>query len=366
MCIIITKERNAKPLPEEIFDIIWTNNPDGGGILYNNGKETILKKGLMKREEFLKAAKEVNKKGISYIMHTRIATHGSVKPENTHPFVSRYLGFAHNGTFNVEPFPDKTDSETFFMAAIGNKKYKWCEENKFLLDMATNGCRCAIMDLETGKIMHLCEEDWKMDKKYKGYRFSNTSYMQVTRYLYSSKTGTSYMGKSYGSYGRDYCSPYDKSYEWEDDLDDWDQEDKYGKISKKDKEEKIIDKIHIEQFKKKDGKGLLADKDWAKTYLQSFTEYSNDEKDKQEMNNTLTMIGREYADILAYEGVNTYEALSAGFILNYVSYASALGYNKPKEVLTSLKEMVEVMITATEEEKQLVEEIKLQLEEWMA
>ena len=112
MCIIITKEHSAAPLPEEIFDIIWTNNPDGGGILYNNGKKTILKKGLMNKNDFIKAAKEVNKKGYSYIMHTRIATHGSIKAENTHPFVSKYLGFAHNGTFAVEPFPDKTASAT--------------------------------------------------------------------------------------------------------------------------------------------------------------------------------------------------------------------------------------------------------------
>ena len=358
MCIIITKEKNAAPLPEEIFNIIWTNNPDGAGILYHDGKKAVLKKGLMKRDEFLKEAKEVNKKGISYIMHTRIATHGSVKPENTHPFVSKYLGFAHNGTFNVEPFPDKTDSETFFIGAIGNKKYKWCEDNKFLLDMATNGCRCAIMDLESGKIMHLCEEDWKLDKKYKGYKFSNTSYMQITRYSYSPTTGTNYYGGS-GCYGG-YSS--DKSYGFED-YDDWNPEDKYGKISKQYR--KIVDDIKIEQFQRTKDSMLKVDKEWEKSFLESYSTKEHDKKDEQIINNTLSLLSKEYAESLRLDGKDSYESLASGIILNFMAYASAQGYKNVKYNLTALKEMLASCTDATEEDGMLIAELESQIKEWM-
>lgn len=354
MCIIITKEKNAAPLPEEIFDIIWTNNPDGGGILYHDGKKAVLKKGMMKRDEFLTAAKAVNKKGISYIMHTRIATHGSVKPENTHPFISKHLGFAHNGTFNIIPFPDKTDSETFFAATIADKKFKWCENNKLLLDMATNGCRCAIMDLESGKIMHLCEEDWKLDKKYKGYKFSNTGYIAATRYLYSSKTGTSYCGGGYN----------DRSYNWDnyDDYDDWDLDDKYGKIDKV--EDKIIDHIKLEQFEKKKT-GLTVDKDWVRTCLEGYCEKSKrDKKDLDNMCDTIKKMSVEYSDALAVEGEDSYAALSTGIILNFTAYASAKGYKNVKQIMGALEELTNCCVTETPEEENLIEEIRAQIEEW--
>ena len=289
-------------------------------------------------------------------MHTRIATHGSIKPENTHPFISKNLGFAHNGTFNIIPFPDKTDSETFFTATIADKKFKWCENNKLLLDLATNGSRCAIMDLETGKIMHLCEEDWKMDKKYKGYKFSNGGYISATRYLYTSKTGTSYCGKGYNRY------------DWDgyDDLDDWDPEDKYGRIDKKTEieKDKIVNHINLEEFINKND-GLTVNKDWEKPYLESFCEKSNyDKKEVEDMYETIQQMGIEYADALKTEGKDSYAALATGLILNFTAYASSKGYKNIKQVMNAMKEMVDCCKTSTPEEENLIEEIYAQIEEW--
>lgn len=357
MCIIITKEKNAEPLPEEIFDIIWTNNPDGGGILYHDGKKAVLKKGMMKRDEFLTAAKAVNKKGISYIMHTRIATHGSVKPENTHPFVSKTLGFAHNGTFNVEPFPDKTDSETFFIGSIANKSFKWCEDNKFLLDMATNGCRCAVMDLKTGTIMHLCEGDWKTDIKYKGYKFSNTGYQSITRYSYLSATTSGDKSYSYKDYRTGYFDD-----DWYDDYDNYGDYEKYGKISKK--ESLLVDDIKMEQFIKTRKAGLRVDPDWAKTYLETYAEKAHTNEDTKQMSATMTAIARELADIIAYDGKDTYEYLACSALLSFVGYASAQGYKKIPQVLTSFDQMIEDCQETTGNDKFLIAELKSQLKEW--
>ena len=353
MCIIITKEHSAAPLPEEIFDIIWTNNPDGGGILYNNGKKTILKKGLMNKNDFIKAAKEVNKKGYSYIMHTRIATHGSIKAENTHPFVSKYLGFAHNGTFAVEPFPDKTDSETFFVGALGEKKFSWCENNKFLLDMATHGCRCAIMDLATGKIMHLCEADWQTDIKYKGYKFSNGSYKEITRYSFPTTKGGSWSSSDgYKGYAAGYGY-------YDDDLDDWDPEDKYGKYDASHK--KIIDSVKNEIFDKIDNKSLILNKDWAPDFLKSYSIPT--QEGKRELREKIKSLKKEYERDVLYDGYDTYETQALGIVINFLQYALMMRYCNLKEIKGALTELVKIIDTENKDEEELVVEIMGQIEE---
>lgn len=50
------------------------------------------------------------------LMHFRLATHGSIKRDNCHPFHDAKTGvyFAHNGILAIRPTNDKTDSETAF------------------------------------------------------------------------------------------------------------------------------------------------------------------------------------------------------------------------------------------------------------
>lgn len=200
MCIIVTKEKNAKPLDMKVFKNCWDNNPNGAGILFNDGKTSTLIKGIMDKKEFLKKVKEANRKECSFVIHTRIATHGSVKPSNTHPFVSKTLGFAHNGTFNITPDGDTTDSETFFLHTIADKTFEWCKRNKYLLDMATKGCRCVIFDMDSGEMLYLNEKDWVDDAKYQGYKFSNTSYSREPySFNYTPSCGTRWGGSYYGN-----------------------------------------------------------------------------------------------------------------------------------------------------------------------
>lgn len=50
------------------------------------------------------------------LIHFRLATHGSIKQSNCHPFRDNRNGliFAHNGVLDINPLQDKTDSETAF------------------------------------------------------------------------------------------------------------------------------------------------------------------------------------------------------------------------------------------------------------
>lgn len=50
------------------------------------------------------------------LIHFRLATHGSIKKTNCHPFYDAKTGvyYAHNGVLDIKPVNDKTDSETAF------------------------------------------------------------------------------------------------------------------------------------------------------------------------------------------------------------------------------------------------------------
>lgn len=71
----------------------------------------------MNRDEFERRLQAEIRKEEPAIIHCRIATHGSIKKSNCHPFVDLESGvvFAHNGILDIKPIGDKTDSETAFL-----------------------------------------------------------------------------------------------------------------------------------------------------------------------------------------------------------------------------------------------------------
>lgn len=113
MCIIVFKPEGVK-LPEYDMRLrCELNNPDGFGFatptkVYHS----------MDRKEFEKVLRANVKKNEPAFIHCRIATHGSIRLSNCHPFVDERSGvaFAHNGILtSVKPIKDKTDSETAFI-----------------------------------------------------------------------------------------------------------------------------------------------------------------------------------------------------------------------------------------------------------
>lgn len=115
MCILIAKPKNVKMPSEETMKNCWESNPDGAGIAWSDGHKLFLRKGFMKWNDFIKEYRTLNLNNFDAIIHFRIATHGTVKPSNTHPFnVSDRIVAGHNGILPITPEGDWTDSETFF------------------------------------------------------------------------------------------------------------------------------------------------------------------------------------------------------------------------------------------------------------
>lgn len=108
MCVIIIKPANAAMPTIEELQNAYSCNPDGCGFVSENHSY----KGL-NFETFLKELSKVGEDE-RCIIHFRLATHGSIKKSNCHPFYAGGIYFAHNGTLRVEPEGDKTDSETVF------------------------------------------------------------------------------------------------------------------------------------------------------------------------------------------------------------------------------------------------------------
>lgn len=108
MCVICICKANNLPTKREM-KMMYNANPHGMGFC---SKSTFFK--TMDFDEFYKEIQKVPK-GEEVIMHFRLATHGSKRVENCHPFKSHGWCFAHNGVITgLDIEGDRTDSETAF------------------------------------------------------------------------------------------------------------------------------------------------------------------------------------------------------------------------------------------------------------
>ena len=110
MCVIAYIPKGTKTLPTEIVRAMHRANPHGLGLVtptdhYKGLSVETLLKHLKKRDPALPC-----------LMHFRLATHGSIKRANCHPFYEKESDtwFMHNGILDIIPKGDMTDSETAF------------------------------------------------------------------------------------------------------------------------------------------------------------------------------------------------------------------------------------------------------------
>lgn len=128
MCIAIYKEVNME-LTQETLRNCWQRNPDGAGFMYAESGKVHIVRGLMTLAAFNEAFEPHKTK--QAVIHFRIATHGGVNAENTHPFrVHDSLGMIHNGIINNVSTPDATKSDTWHFVDRFIKKYSahWQDE----------------------------------------------------------------------------------------------------------------------------------------------------------------------------------------------------------------------------------------------
>lgn len=192
MCIIAVKLATAKhPSIEEIAKM-WQSNPHGAGIAYPDvdGGVSIVK-GLMTLEAFMEAAKPLLEIPNSfYVMHFRIATHGSTGPDMTHPFWIKdgRVALAHNGILpyskQLEKDDVRSDTAAFVQDILANLPENWYESNKWChLVEEYMGWNNKFAVIEPRGVVLLNRSAWTDDKD-TGMIYSNGSYK-----VYKQQTG---------------------------------------------------------------------------------------------------------------------------------------------------------------------------------
>lgn len=118
MCIIVAKQPGAI-VDLETMKNCWDANPHGAGLCTALDGTVSIIKGLMSWEEFKEIYGDPEFwRELPLIAHFRIATHGAVDEDNTHPFevIPRKLAFAHNGVLSgmqVKHRPELSDTQVF-------------------------------------------------------------------------------------------------------------------------------------------------------------------------------------------------------------------------------------------------------------
>lgn len=145
MCVIIYKPAGVEIPSKALLDRAQSMNPHGCGFC----SPTQSYKGLS-YNQFLKKIKSVNKDE-PLLIHFRLATHGSIKNSNCHPFYDNETGtqFMHNGIlYGVRPSKDFTDSECAFRWIIQpliNKYGLFSDEVKKEIDSLIGSSKFALM-----------------------------------------------------------------------------------------------------------------------------------------------------------------------------------------------------------------------------
>lgn len=108
MCVIIVCKRGVPLPPVDELRAAFERNSDGCGFV----SETDHYKSL----HFSTFMRHLSKRNINenVIIHFRLATHGSVKVTNCHPFYKGGYWFAHNGVLPIASRGDRTDSQICF------------------------------------------------------------------------------------------------------------------------------------------------------------------------------------------------------------------------------------------------------------
>ena len=98
MCVIIHKPKNAD-IAQETFEKCWKENPHGSGMMYVSDGKLIVVKGMMTLNAFMDKYAEYKCVEKEVVIHFRLASAGTVTPDQTHPFwvFSDQLAVVHNG-----------------------------------------------------------------------------------------------------------------------------------------------------------------------------------------------------------------------------------------------------------------------------
>jgi predicted glutamine amidotransferase len=233
VCVICVKPVGVEMPSEDRMSDMFHANSDGAGFMFVRNDKVVIRKGFMKMKHLRKGLtqEEVTKDDL-VVLHFRIATAGSVRPANTHPFplssnerelralrLETNVAMAHNGILQYEEDKkaDLSDTMTFVRDILSDPAIKDSIFEKAvydLLDMSIGSSKMVFIDKDRN---YLLLGAWSQDTTSKdGMFYSNLNFIRTFTFR-----------RSYGAADVDYSRPgamdWEKKYKeyygrWPSDL----------------------------------------------------------------------------------------------------------------------------------------------------
>jgi predicted glutamine amidotransferase len=213
MCIAILNTKGT--ISKSEFKTCWNNNPDGGGLAWNEGGKLRIFKEMKDVNTLYQKYTSIRKQlpNNNILVHFRIATHGKVNETNCHPFrVSKDLVFIHNGMITGTGLPQSNEfSDTYlFNQLILQKLPKDFTRNEAITNLIAQYIDYSkLIFLDSADNWTIINEDlgeWNGDNWY-----SNKSYLCSTPHKKSSKGYVNSYDYYYYGYDENFCDCCQKS-----------------------------------------------------------------------------------------------------------------------------------------------------------
>jgi predicted glutamine amidotransferase len=199
VCIAIYKPQGTR-IYASTLEACWNSNSDGAGFAYVEDKKLHVIKGLMTYNDFIEAYIPHETKQL--LLHFRIATHGGITEEMTHPFlIDDNLALIHNGIINkINTEDDKTKSDTWHFIEQYLKSFRTTRKNfwllpeyQYLIEDFIGHSKLAFLDNHGRfKIYNENLGHWNSDCWFSNYSYnwSRTTYSGSRKVQYVSPTQT--------------------------------------------------------------------------------------------------------------------------------------------------------------------------------
>jgi len=188
MCIAIYQNKGNE-ITDEQFNNCWQANPDGGGFAYITPDGEIKTQHYMKYKKMFaayKAAMDQYGDSSPFLVHFRIATHGTVSIENCHPFrVTENKVMIHNGMIPVplDKNDKRSDTNVFAQEYLSKLPANWLDD-PYMVDMVedyiTTGSKIALLSTDTDYVGYILNQRLGHWTDENGIWWSNKSYERCT------------------------------------------------------------------------------------------------------------------------------------------------------------------------------------------
>lgn len=189
MCIAIYHDAGVC-LDANEFRLSWKNNPDGGGFAYINSVGRIVTYKTMSFDKMYEAYYEAQARNSEspFLVHFRIATHGTVNEYNCHPFeVGKDMALIHNGIIPVliSKTDKRSDTRVFVEEYLPRLPFNW-QDDEYLFSMVEEFIGSSKVVLLTNRDsadsnMYILNESSGHWNTAKNTWYSNSSYCSVPK-----------------------------------------------------------------------------------------------------------------------------------------------------------------------------------------